>query len=350
VLLAAMRDLQWRRRRFAVTVVGTSVVLALTVVLTGLASTFDREARETVDLVAADGWVVETDAAGPFIGSKPIAESTVGDVASLDGVEVADAMAFGRLTLADGQDLNVFGVTPGGVGAPVDVDGRAIEADGEVIASTRVGVDVGGTLALGQDDFTVVGTVPDSTALSGIPNVFTTVADAQALVYAGQPIITTVAVRTSGDDPVNLGIEGLRFLGPEAAFDDLVRPVEDAGGAVAFLSVLLWLVAGLIVGSVIYLSAIERTQDFAVFKATGTSSAAIAGGLIAQSVVLTLVAAALAAGLAAVLAPMFPLRVVISRGTYLFLPLVAVGLGVVASLAGLRRVTSIDPALAFGGP
>jgi putative ABC transport system permease protein len=112
----------------------------------------------------------------------------------------------------------------------------------------------------------------------------------------------------------------------------------------------LWLVAAIIVGSVIYLSATERNRDFAVFKATGSSNAAIAGGLIAQAVVLTLTAAALAAVLAAVLAPTFPIRVVISPLTYLALPVVAVIIGIVASLAGVRRVTSVDPALAFGGP
>jgi putative ABC transport system permease protein len=344
--LAALRDLQWRRRRFAVAVAGTAVLFSLTVVLTGLASTFDREARETVDLVAADGWAVEADAAGPFLGAKPIAETAAVEGAALPGVKAADPLAFGRLTLADGRDVNLFGVTAGGVGAPIDVDGRPLEADGEVVASTELGAEVGDTLTLGDVGFEVVGTVGESTALSGIPNVFATVADTQALVYAGQPIVTAVAVR---GDPVG-EVEGLRLVGAEAALDDLLRPMEDASGAITFLSVLLWLVAALIVGSVVYLSAIERTRDFAVFKATGTSTAAIAGGLLAQAVTLTLAAAALAAVLASFLAPMFPLRVVISSTTYLLLPVFAVAIGVLASLAGLRRVTAVDPALAFGGP
>jgi putative ABC transport system permease protein len=39
----------------------------------------------------------------------------------------------------------------------------------------------------------------------------------------------------------------------------------------------------------------------------------------------------------------------ISRGAYLFLPVIAVLVGVLASLAGLRRAVGVDPALAFGG-
>ena len=40
--MTALRDLQWRRRRFPIAVVGTSLVFAMTLVLAGLATSFDR--------------------------------------------------------------------------------------------------------------------------------------------------------------------------------------------------------------------------------------------------------------------------------------------------------------------
>jgi putative ABC transport system permease protein len=39
----------------------------------------------------------------------------------------------------------------------------------------------------------------------------------------------------------------------------------------------------------------------------------------------------------------------ISRSAYTLLPIVAVIVGLLASLAGLRRAVGVDPALAFGG-
>jgi putative ABC transport system permease protein len=39
----------------------------------------------------------------------------------------------------------------------------------------------------------------------------------------------------------------------------------------------------------------------------------------------------------------------ISAGSYVLLPIVAVVVGLLASLAGLRRAVGVDPALAFGG-
>jgi putative ABC transport system permease protein len=35
---------------------------------------------------------------------------------------------------------------------------------------------------------------------------------------------------------------------------------------------------------------------------------------------------------------------------YLALPAIAVAIGLLASVAGLRRAVAVDPALAFGGP
>jgi putative ABC transport system permease protein len=53
---------------------------------------------------------------------------------------------------------------------------------------------------------------------------------------------------------------------------------------------------------------------------------------------------------AQLLAPMFPMTVVVPAGAYLALPVVALVIGLLASAAGLRRAVSVDPALAFGGP
>jgi putative ABC transport system permease protein len=123
-----------------------------------------------------------------------------------------------------------------------------------------------------------------------------------------------------------------------------------AEGALTMLSVLLWIVAALIVGSVIYLSALERTRDFAVLKAVGVSTRSVLAGLCLQAVIIAVLAAVLGGLLSLVLVPVFPMRVVVPTSAFLLLPVTAVLIGLLASAAGLRRAVSIDPALAFGGP
>ena len=49
------------------------------------------------------------------------------------------------------------------------------------------------------------------------------------------------------------------------------------------------------------------------------------------------------------LRPTIPLPVTLTSGTYATLPVVAVVVGILASLFGMRRAVRTDPALAFSG-
>lgn len=62
----------------------------------------------------------------------------------------------------------------------------------------------------------------------------------------------------------------------------------------------------------------------------------------------TLLAAVLAEVLASLLTPAFAQPVDITTDARLVLPVIAVVVGVVASITALRRVTGADPAAAFG--
>ena len=70
MLTAALRDLQWRKRRFVIAIVGTGLVFAMTLVLTGLANGFRVEATRTVDALGVEAFLVKTGATGPFLGSS----------------------------------------------------------------------------------------------------------------------------------------------------------------------------------------------------------------------------------------------------------------------------------------
>src|SRR4029077_9314172 len=86
VLIAALRDLQWRRRRFIIAVIGTGVVFAMTLILTGLSNGFDQEAADTVKATNVDAWIIPSGAAGPYLGASPFPEAVATDVAHLGGV------------------------------------------------------------------------------------------------------------------------------------------------------------------------------------------------------------------------------------------------------------------------
>jgi putative ABC transport system permease protein len=346
MLLIALRDLQFRKRRFVVSTVAVGLVFALTLVLAALASSFDREVQATLDTVGADTYLVAAGATGPFIGAAPLPKTAADGLDDVPGIERASGIAFRTLVLDDDARtrINGFGVEPGGVGSPAPNEGRGLEANGEAVVDQRVPAGIGETLTIAGSQFTVVGLLHDSTLIGGGPNAFLTLEDLDKVGFAGAPIITAVAVkgRPSGVPP------DFEVVDRAGAVDDLVRPLDAAKGALQFMSVLLWLVAGTIMGSVVYLSASERIRDFAALKAMGVHTGSIIGGLALQSLIVCLIASVLATGLGFLLAPVFPIPVQIQGSAVATLPVIAAVIGVLASGAAARRAVGVDPSVAFG--
>src|SRR5205085_11519581 len=99
------------------------------------------------------------------------------------------------------------------------------------------------------------------------------------------------------------------FVSAKVAGADLKRPLNDTIKSIGLFRGLLWIVAAAIVGSVVYLSALERLGDFAVFKATGTATRDLLSALVVQAVLLSIGASILSIGVAYLLAPQFPVTV-----------------------------------------
>ena len=67
-----LRDLQFRRRQFTIAVVGAGLAFALALVLTGMSAGFRHEARETVQAIGVDAWVLPRGVSGPFTSDSPM--------------------------------------------------------------------------------------------------------------------------------------------------------------------------------------------------------------------------------------------------------------------------------------
>lgn len=345
MLTAALRDLQWRKRRFVIAIVGTGLVFAMTLVLTGLANGFRVEATRTVDSLGLDAYLVKSGATGPFLGSSAFAATKL----QVPGVSVAVPLVYGSATMPEGtsaRSVNVFGAPERGPGMPPMERGRAPSEPHEAAVSSTMDTPIGNTVEVGSRNLQVVGIVDDSTALAGQPNVFLTVTGAQTLLFSGQSLISSIGVI----DPPERVPSGFKLVSRTGAIDDLLRALSGARQAMSLMAGLLWVVAAMIVGSMIYMSALERTRDFAVFKAVGVPTRSIMAGLAMQAIIVAVLSALLGAGLSILLGPLFPMRVDIPQIAFILLPVVAVTIGVLASIAGLRRAVVVDPAVAFGGP
>ncbi|MDQ3468495.1 MAG: ABC transporter permease [Actinomycetota bacterium] len=344
VILLTVRDLQHRAVRFVVVTLLAAVVFTLLFVMTGLVEQFNQEPYKTVDAFGATTWVIPEGITGPFTASGTLPADTAG---LLDSDSAAPTVV-ARSSLRAGDETVeavLIGVDVGGLGNPPIVDGRPLHGPGEVVVDTTVDASVGDVVAVAGRPFEVVGRSTDTTVLAGIPLVFATIGEVQDLVFKSREVISAVLV----DGVAGTVPDGTVAVDADHIAEDVLKPLEDAVASVDLVRALLWMVAAVIVGAVVYLSALERQRDFAVLKAIGATNRSLLGGLAIQAVLVALLAVLVAAGLQALLVPVFPLQVRVPARAFAQVPLAAVAMALLAGAAGMRKVARSDPAMAFAG-
>jgi putative ABC transport system permease protein len=343
----SLRDLEYRSRRFLIAVAVTALVFGIAVAIDGIKRTLQNEPGDLIASFDADAWVVRKGNSSPFTTTAVLPESAVEDLTATEGVRRAVPIVVGRATVTSGTrtNVNVIGSTPlRGVG-PEITDGRAPRTPTEAMVSDGLDVRVGDRLRTTTGTFRVVGLSDGVRYNAGAPTLYLTLAGAQRAVLDGQPLVMGVAVTgTPADLP-----PGAAITSNQTAADDLRLTIKSATKTIDFVALLSWLIAAGVIGAIIYLTAIERTRDFAVMRATGVGKSTVVGGLMVQSLLLAVIAALLSVPLALVLRLGMPLPSTLSIDSLVTIVLVGIIVGVLASLAAVRRAITTDPALAFGG-
>ena len=346
MLRITLRDLQFRRRQFGIAVAGAAVVFALTLLLTGMSAGLNEEIKTTVRSVDADSWVVPAGIPGPFSSNVTIPSSAAQAVAEVPGVERAVPLVrvshAAELSSGASKQIGVIGMPPSGLGGNDNVP----SAPGLAVVSDRLGVGEGDTIEIAGRKLRVEGVIEGASFFAGVPTVYLTLPDAQAIGFGGRPLANAVVTRGSPTGPLPAGLAARTSSQIET---DLRTPVKNAISTISAIRVLMWLVAALIIGAVSYLSAIDRVRDFAVLKAVGGSSETLAMSLMVQAVLAALLGALVAVALSRLMKPTVTVPVLFQRSAVLLLLAVAAVVGILSSLVALRRAIAVDPALAFGG-
>ena len=312
MLSVTLADLWFRARQFLIAIIGVGLVLAVALAVTGLADGFHAEVENFVDSVGGSSWVMSGAAQGRITAFAAFPAADAAAVAHEPGVRKASPILFAASQVVQVDDsalpqtVNLVGVVPGGLGAPHIVSGHGLSGPGQAVVDSKVTSHVGSTLVLGGHPYQVVGIVNDATMLGGGPLVYMPIATVQQAVTGGRPLATAVAVLGT---PSNLP-HGLVALAPATVVTDTMGQLTSAVSSINSTRWLMWIIAAVIVAAMLYVAALERKRDFAVLKALGSSSRALFLSLV--------------------------------------LPIVAVVVGIVASVSALRRVTGADPAAAFG--
>jgi putative ABC transport system permease protein len=341
-------DLAYRYRQFLIAIVGAGVVLAMSLLLAGLAGGFSAEINRSVGAVGAQRWLLTSNANGRITAVSVFPQSDVPAIRQSPGVTRADPLAIipGQVAQIDGKNKTVlvFGVEPGGLGDPAVSSGHPLSGGAQVVADARAGARVGSRITVGTMHFTVVGQVHNRTLLGGTPIVYMTLPDSQALALGGRPLVTAIVTRGA---PAQVPA-GLTAFSDQAVEQNVLQALSGGVKSINNSKILMWVVAAIIIAALLYVSALQRTRDFAILKALGSSSLVLFGSLVVQAVTVTLLAALFAIIISHFMGGIFAQPVVIPASAYATLPVVAVVVGVFSSLVAVRRATGADPAAAFG--
>jgi putative ABC transport system permease protein len=354
IVLVSARDLQWRFLRFLLAAMATGLVFGVALMMSGVSNSFSVEITNTLGALGHPTWIVPAGSPGPFTDPTAFPSSDVDAVRRVPGISAADPMLVGRALTspatrpgraAGGEvGVNVLGIVPGGVGAPKVVTGHDVRGQDTAVLDESIGARVGQRVDLNGVPFTVVGLVDGVTYFAGEPVVFVTLQAAERLNTGGAPLATAILARGAPHG----SIPGFTVLDTSQVRLDLGRPTAQAAQTIQLIEVLLWLVAAGIIGAIVYLSALERRRDFAVLKAVGTPSTFLFAGLVLQALTLAVGAAVIGVVAEIPMSGGSAMAVRLSAVDYLAVPVVAVIVGVVASVLPARRAARVDPAIAFG--
>jgi putative ABC transport system permease protein len=394
----ALKDIRRHLGKFVATIVGVAMLLAIVLVMNGIYQGNIRDGVWLIDAMGTDLWVVERGRGGPFNESSRMPTDTYRSVAATPGVARASPIALyaaQRPIHGREQQFTLVGYDVfGGAGGPRDiVEGRQIGAPHyELVADRRLGVQVGDTVPLGVDRFTVVGLTAGAVDSGGNPLVWMSLPDAQKVQFEQDRRAIDAAAAANLKRIEGAGVVGeqarrllpllsggtgtinavLVDVVPGADADAVARHVRDwlylnvytteqerqlmLEGRLARMSAVLGLFRGLlvlvsivIIALIVYVLTIEKIRSIATLKLLGAPNGLIVRLIVTQSMLLTLSSFVLAYLMRELAAPRFPRTLAfLPQETGLTFGVMLAG-GLLASLMAVWHAMRTPPQLALGG-
>ena len=368
----SLRDVRRHRARFVLFGLLVALVGGLVMVLTGLGRGLADASVSAMLRLPGDGVVMQSEVRS-FLGRSTVTADQLAAAAAVDGVERVDALGTftvsGRTSgTSPANDLALFGVDPSGGLVPAGAD---LSDPGAAWADQHLaekGVAVGDMLTLepSRRQVRVAGFL-DLGTYSHLPVVYVALAEWQAVKFGpvdgvGEVAGTARSLASAGvltyapgadpqsvQDAIAAAVTDVEVLGRDAAIAATPGYKEETG-TVDLMIGFLYVVAALVIGVFFWNAAVARTGEIALLRAIGASRRRTVGEHLAQVLLVasagTVLAAVGSLGLAARCPSGVPFllpasAVVSTAGLFVVIALLA-------GLAPVRRIASVDPLLTLG--
>lgn len=397
----AGRDIMHAWGKFIFTGMGLGLLIGVTLSMAGIYRGMVDDGKALLDNSRADLWVVQKDTLGPYAEPSSIYDDLWRAVRNMPGVSRAANVTYLTMQVRQGErDVRtmVTGVTPGGPGTPgwpsYLVAGRQItRGHYEAVADIATHFNLGDTLQIRRNQYTVVGLTRRMVSSGGDPMIFIPLKDAQEAQFLKDNDAIRQQRRRTAENPAfnrpqvpglldsviasqteNQFVNAMLVqLEPGYDADEMAASIRHwkrltvytrdqmeeiligkliatSAKQIAMFLVILSIVSAAIVAFIIYTLTMGKIREIAVLKLIGTKNRTIAGMIMQQAIALGLIGFVVGKISATLLmAPIFPKHVLLEPLDSLLGFAAVLIICILASLIAIRVALKVDPAEAIGG-
>ncbi|QRG09012.1 ABC transporter permease [Xanthobacter dioxanivorans] len=374
----AFKDIRFNLLRFLLTALGVAFLMMSSMGMVGLYRGIVADALLIIERIGADQWVVQGGRQGPFSEGSAISSTLDRRVEGIAGVASARRFVqFSQQFTLHGRQLRAS-VT--GLDFPKDpgrwipiVRGRLLASGHyEAVADMSIGLRLGETVHLGQDDYTVVGLTRGMVDTGGDGLLFVTVNDAVAIAQrrTSEEVLLAragagPAAASRSSVPQDSKIAAVLVTLNPAVDPEMVRRAVSSWGDVnvlsraeqenlllnqrlwrlrvqilAFTGVLL-VVTGIVVSLIIYMLTMENLHEIAMLKLIGADNSVIIVMIAQQAFLIGASGLGFGLMLSRLVFPFFPRKVLILPGDVALLGIAVAVICAFASLLGISRALKV---------
>ncbi len=366
VVSVAIKNLAREKTRLVMSSSGVAFSILLIVAVVGIYNAIDAAVGDSIMNVAADLWVSSEGSSGSLHSPSVLSMDLIENLRRIEGVrDVKELVRTGVSIEMNGGSTLIYLTgydVDSGIGGPWKIArGASKPGRGEAIVdkvlAAKNDLDIGDNIKIIDREFKIVG-LSEGTALFITYMVFIPFEDAITLrqgEIVNYFLISTNAstspkqVATSIDE----NIVGVSVLTSEELANSSKREILGGFLPIIFVIVTIGLVVGIVVvGLAIYTLTVERSREYGILKAIGTSNRRLYAIVVEQALIVSILgflAGWLLSGAVLYITGVFvpELVVLITAPMMLWVLLLVLVMGIIASYLPIRRVAKVDPAVVF---
>lgn len=386
-----LKDMAYRKARVFLTIISVSCLVLLILLMGGMMNGLSMQAKDyvmSIEKQAGSGvvWVSSEKSGSTFAGFSLLSAEELEIIRSVEGVDKdipLSPLIFAQARpVINGKEKKavIVGYKLSKLGGPSTRDikdpsapfypiiGRIFQPSQyddyrpadipppEVIVDERLGLEIGQSVELSGKPLRVVGKTKGSLFVFDTPLLFMDIRTAQNTFLKNVIYINTMLVKVKeGYSEAQLANDIKSRLAVDAHTSSqivkiiMANFVDEPMKGVRALRALLWLVAGLIVSMITYVTTTEKTSEIGVLKAIGASDKYVISMILKQVILTTITGVILGISLSVLFARYFPIVVLISIRESILVAFVTMAICCYGGYIAAKRGTAVDPMIAFRG-